>query len=157
MGDLATNNLTMESTTDATTDINGEITLELIRTPVTSDGIIPFCGTAGYIAILKSLSTKTVTVVIKRLKYERAVDTLTGPLSNLPSGVTEVATSTIITSTGPNKDSGFNSSDPVTPPSHNHSINKLFRHDHTITHTETDMPIAKLQEGISVTFTYAYS
>lgn len=148
---------TMESFTSQTTDANGEIDLTLQNIPTADDALQLTIGTLGYFVEFISRADEVVTCRVRKLRYDKADATVTGNLTNLPSGVTETSDSTITTSSTGNADSGFNGSDPVGAGGHTHTINKIFRHDHTITHTEVDIPIATNQGGITITVAYAFT
>lgn len=154
--DYANQVVTMESFTSQTTDGSGELDLTVQETPAADDAIIIFCGTAGYIAEFGSRAAKVITVVVKKLKYDKTNDPITGNLGNLPGSVSESA-SKIATDAGggSSQDNPFAGGGDSALPGHTHGLSYIYQHDHTPTYTETAIPLATSQAGIDITIMYA--
>ena len=158
INDYAGKYLTMESFTAQTTDGSAELDLTLQDTPSDDNNIYIFCGTSGYIAEFGSRAAKVVTVVIKKLKYDKIDIPITGSLGNLPGGVSESA-SKINTDAGggssqDNPEAGSGNS---ATPGHAHGISKIYQHDHSPGFTETAMPLATSQAGLTITIAYVFT
>ncbi len=147
---------TMESFTSQTTDASGNVDLTLQEIPDDDSSIYIFCGTKGYIASFDSRSDKVLTILVKKLKYDKLDNPLTGNLSNLPTNVTE-STSKVSTDIGAT-DPFWAISGPGKPTGpHVHGISYISRHNHTVTFTSTDIPIAGEQADLTITVVYAWT
>lgn len=157
MTDYAGKILTMESFTAQTTDGSAELDLTLQDTPSDDNNIYIFCGTAGYIAQFSSRTAKVVTVVVKKLVYDKIDDPITGNLGNLPGGVTEQSTKqNTDAGGGSSQDNPEAGSGNSAIPNHAHGLSYIYRHDHSPGFTETAMPLATSQGGLSVTIAYVF-
>lgn len=152
--DYADKICTMESFTSQTTDASGNLDLTLQSTPAADDAIIIYCNTPGYVVEFDSRTTNVVTVLITKLGYHKVDNPVTGSLSNLPAGVTE-ATAKASTDSGQGSASSCVEGPDGETGSHVHGLSYTYQHDHTPGYTETDMPVAASQGGLTVTIVYA--
>ena len=150
--------------TGKTTDGNGEVDLTLTRTPTALNKITVIVGNAGYIATAKTLVAKVLTVVVKKLAYDKTTTVETsGALINLATGVTEAGTAPILDSSGPSELDCPNclSSGAAHLPTNTHShattLTKIPTHQHnsTISTTETNMPLATTTANLNFSVIYS--
>lgn len=143
---------------DKTSDESGEIDLTLTRIPTDINHIVVNCLTSGFIATATGLTDATLTITIRKLRYEKA-DVISGDLTNLPTGVTEQSTKQTPTSSsrgGVGSDSAGGGNQSLWTETHNHTIDLpfMYRHNHPVSTTETDMILATSQEGLNFLILY---
>lgn len=139
-----------------TTDENGEVELTLTRTPTSIENISVLTGNTGFVATAKALVSKTLTLQVRKMKYDKATST-TGNLIGLPSGVTEQSTkqNTDYKSLPSSNFGGEGSGEIVTGNgNHNHGVSFEYSHNHNIATTETDMPLANSEANLNFTVIY---
>lgn len=158
MTDYAGKILTMESFTAQTTDGSAELDLTLQDTPSDDNNIYIFCGTSGYVAQFLSRTAKVVTVVVRKLVYDKIDDPVTGNLSNLPASVSEQSTQQTLTfathSSTVATDDGARAA--VGAHAHTATSDFMYQHDHSPGFTETALPLATSQGGLSITIAYVF-
>ncbi len=147
---------TMESFTGQNTDANGELIINLANTPVDDNAVMLSIGNQTKSVEFKSRTGAAVTVVVRKLRYDRTDDGASGSVTNQPGGVTVTTSSSFGTSsTGSSNDPDNSGGSNNAPGGHNHSVTTMFNHDHT--NTETDLPLAANEVGtINVTVGYAF-
>lgn len=150
--------------TNKTTDGSGNITLTLTRTPTSINNVAVQCLNAGYTAFASALTDTSLTILVKKLKYDKPTTIATNTtLANMPSGVSSDSTASgfTITSTdcsaesnngGNNTTNNFASKDHT----HNVTIDKVITHSHgvDVTFTETDLPTAISVSGLNFMVIY---
>lgn len=149
---------TMEAFTSQNSDGSGEITVTLQNTPVDDTAILVFCGNQKRLAEFKSRIGANVTMVIRKMAYDKTNSPITGVLSNLPAGVTEATTLQSPGSSATGVAVNDSSGQQTAPAFHTHSttISFEYRHNHTPTFAETDLPLAISEANLKVTVGYAF-
>ena len=143
-----------------TTDGSGRATIVLAATPIADGAILCWCQTSRrYVSFISRTGT-SVTLEFYKLMYDKTNNPITGALSNLPSGVTELSakgsTDGLNVANALDGDSGGGASGQycVQSYAHTHGLSNIYRHDHTPTFTATNVALCT-SEAISVTVIYS--
>ena len=157
--DFAGNTYTIEAYDTLTTNGSGEITVELVNTPVDDKAILVNLQGIDAFARFSSRTGKNVT--FKVLVYEKASAVSGGSLTGLPVGVTEqsskqntdsAASENVNSGTGASAGQGIADSF-----SHGHGVSFEYSHGHdTITHSNTQFTPLLLTGGITLIIGYAF-
>ncbi len=152
MTDFAGYYINMESFT-ISTDSGGSANVVLTGTPVADEAIIIYCQNPLRYAEFVSRSEGTVTMQIRKLRYDK-VDHTDTDANNLPAGVSPASSkSTTDTDTG---ESGAPLGGPAAVRYHGHGISWQYKHSHNISSFSTGTcPFATSESNINIVVLYA--
>ena len=145
--------------TDQDTDESGELIVNLTETPTSVKSILVNCCSVGFIAKVKSITAKALTLTLYKIQYQKTSE-VNGALINLPASVTEATTAQSTGGGGSPIETGCSSSGSSTTgaSAHTHAFYKAYQHSHNgFTFTGTNLDLATSESGtIQLVIFYQY-